>query len=130
LPASLHNAPQRQDPDLSQESIVTGRHHRQAHLIEAAPASSKYFAFATTIEQANEATLVASQSRIKPDPTHIHRNDLPPPPCHWKELKHHTHRKQFEAASEAEISKCWKKDTFAKPDIAAKHIEALPFVRS
>jgi hypothetical protein len=59
-----NNALQRQDPELSQENIVTGRRRRQAHFIEAAPASSKYFAFAAIIEQANEATLVASQSRI------------------------------------------------------------------
>jgi hypothetical protein len=75
-----NNAPLRRDSDLSQENIVTGRCRRQAHFIEAAPASSKYFAFAATMEQANEATTVVSQSRIKPDPTRIHRDDLPPPP--------------------------------------------------
>jgi hypothetical protein len=124
-----NNAPQRRDPDLSQENIVTGRRRRQAHFIEAAPASSKYFAFAATIAQANEANLVASQSRIKLDSTRTHRNDLPPPPRHWKELKRHTHGKQFEAASEAEFSKCWNKGTFTKPDITAEHIEdAVPLM--
>jgi hypothetical protein len=124
-----NNAPQRQDPNLSQENIVTGRHRHQAHFIKAALASSKYFAFAATIEQANEATFVASQSRINPNPTCTHRNDLPPPPCYWKELKRHVHGKQFEAATEAEFSKCWKKSTFAKPDITAEHIkEAVPLM--
>jgi hypothetical protein len=118
-----NNAPQRQDPDLSQENIVTGRCCCQTHFIKAAPASSKYFTFAATIEQANEATLVASQSRTNPNSTRTHRNDLPPPPCYWKELKRHAHRKQFEAATEAAFSKCWKKGTFAKPDITAEHIE-------
>jgi hypothetical protein len=123
-----NNAPQHRDPDLSQENIVSSRRCCQAHFIEAAPVSSKYFAFAATIAQANEATLVASPSRIKPDPTRIHWNDLPPLPCHWKELKCHAHGKQFEAASEAEFSKCWKKGTFAKPDIMAKHIDAVPLM--
>jgi hypothetical protein len=123
-----NNAPQRRDPDLSQDNIITGRRRRQAHFIEAAPALSNYFAFAATIEQANEATLVASQSRIKPDPTRIHRDGLSPPPRHWKELKRHAHGKQFEAASEAEFNKCWKKGTFAKPDITAEHIEAVPLM--
>jgi hypothetical protein len=123
-----NNAPQRRDPDLSQENIVTGRRRCQAHFIEAAPVLSKHFAFASSITQANEAVSVASQPRIK-DPTRIHRNDLPPPPRHWKELKRHAHRKQFEAATEAEFNKCWKKSTFAKPDITAKHIEdAVPLM--
>jgi hypothetical protein len=123
-----NNAPQRRDPDLLQDNIITGRRCRQAHFIEAAPALSNYFAFAATIEQANEATLVASQFRIKPDPTRIHWDGLPPPSRHWKELKRHAHGKQFEAASEAEFNKCWKKGTFAKPDITAKHIEAVPLM--
>jgi hypothetical protein len=39
------------------------------------------------------------------------------------------HGKQFEAATEAEFSKCWKKGTFAKPDITAEHIkEAVPLM--
>jgi hypothetical protein len=124
-----NNAPQRRDPDLSQENIVTGRRRCQAHFIEAAPVLSKYFAFAATIAQANESASVATQRKIKPDPTRIHRNDLPPPPRHWNELKRHAHRKQFEAATEAEFNKCWKKGTFAKPDITAEHIEyAVPLM--
>jgi hypothetical protein len=124
-----NNAPQRRDPDLSQENIVTSRRRCQAHFIKAASASSKYFAFAATIEQANEATLVTSQSRTNSNPTCTHWNDLPPPPCYWKELKRHTHRKQFKAATEAEFSNCWKKGTFAKPDITAEHIEeAVPLM--
>jgi hypothetical protein len=101
-----NNAPQRRDPNLSQENIVTGRRRHQAHFIEATPDLSKYFAFAATIAQANEATLVASQAGIKTDPTRIHRDDLPPPPRHWKELKRHAHRKQFKAAAVAEFNDC------------------------
>jgi hypothetical protein len=44
-----NNAPQRRDPDLSQDNIITGRRRRQAHFLEAAPDISKYFAFAATI---------------------------------------------------------------------------------
>ncbi|KAK1912656.1 hypothetical protein P3342_004592 [Pyrenophora teres f. teres] len=40
-----NNAPQRRDPNLSQDNIITGRRRRQAHYIEAAPDLSKYFAF-------------------------------------------------------------------------------------
>jgi hypothetical protein len=58
------------------------------------------------IAQANETISVASQRKIKPDSTRIHQNDLPPLPHYWKELKRHAHRKQFEAASEAEFNKC------------------------
>jgi hypothetical protein len=76
-----NNAPQRRDPDFSQENIVTGRRRRQAHFIEASPLT-EYFAFAATITQTNEATSYASQSRIKRDPTRIYRDDLPPPPRH------------------------------------------------
>jgi hypothetical protein len=123
-----NNAPQRRDPELSQDNIVTGRRRRQAYFIEAPPALSKYFAFAATIAQANEATLVASQSRIKPDPTRIHRDDLPPPPRHWKELNRHAHKKQFEAAAVAEFDSCWKKGTFANPDITADRTDAVPLM--
>ncbi|KAI2478296.1 hypothetical protein Ptr902_10491 [Pyrenophora tritici-repentis] len=36
-----NNAPQRRDPNLSQDNIITGRRRRQAHYIEAAPDLSK-----------------------------------------------------------------------------------------
>jgi hypothetical protein len=123
-----NNAPQRRDPNLSQDNIITGRRRRQAHFIEAAPDLSKYFAFAATIAQANEATLTASQLRINHDPTRIHRDDLPPPPRHWKELKRHAQGKQFEAAAVAEFNSCWKKATFAKPDITADKADAVPLM--
>jgi hypothetical protein len=80
LNRQLNNAPRRRDPSVLQENIVTGKRRRQAHLIEAAPALSKYFAFAASVAQAKEAVSVASQPRIKPDPTRIYRDDLPPPP--------------------------------------------------
>jgi hypothetical protein len=51
-----NNAPQRRDPSLSQDNIITGRRRRQTHFLKAAPDLSKYFAFAATIAQANEAT--------------------------------------------------------------------------
>jgi hypothetical protein len=112
----------------SQDNIITGRRRRQAHFIEATPNLSKYFAFAAILAQANEAHLVASQSRINPDTTRIHRDDLPPPPRHWKELKRHAHRKQFKAAAVAEFDSCWKKGTFANPDIAANRTDAVPLM--
>jgi hypothetical protein len=112
----------------SQDNIITGRRRRQAHFIEATPNLSKYFAFAAILAQANEAHLVASQSRINPDTTRIHRDDLPPPPRHWKELKRHAHRKQFKAAAVAEFDSCWKKGTFANPDIAANRADAVPLM--
>ncbi|KAI1522137.1 hypothetical protein PtrSN002B_012247 [Pyrenophora tritici-repentis] len=34
-----NNAPQRRDPDLSQDNIVTGKRRRQAHFIEASPST-------------------------------------------------------------------------------------------
>jgi hypothetical protein len=115
-----NNAPQRQDPSVSQDNIVTGiRRRRQAHFIEAAPDLSKYFAFAATIAQSNEATKNASQFRNQPDPTRIHRDNLPPPPRHWKALKNHQYRQQFKAAGHVEFDSCWKKGTFAKPDSTA-----------
>ena len=40
-----NNTPQRRDPDLSQDNIVTGRRRRQAHFIEASPLT-EYYAFA------------------------------------------------------------------------------------
>jgi hypothetical protein len=82
LDRQQNNAPQRRDPNLLQDNIITGRRRRQAHFIKAAPDLSKYFAFAATIAQANEATLTASQLRINHDPTRIYRDDLPPPPRH------------------------------------------------
>jgi hypothetical protein len=51
-----NNAPQRRDLSLSQDNIITGRRRRQTHFLKAAPDLSKYFAFAATIAQANEAT--------------------------------------------------------------------------
>jgi hypothetical protein len=123
-----NNAPQRRDPNLSQDNIVTGRRRRQAHFLEAAPALSKYFAFAATIAQAKEATSTASQLRTNHDPTRIHRDDLPPPPRHWKELNRHAHKKQFEAAAVAEFDSCWKKGTFANPDITADRTDAVPLM--
>jgi hypothetical protein len=88
-----NNAPQRRDPDLSQENIVTGKRRRQAYFIEATPALSKHFAFATMMQQSREATSLTSQRKIKPDLTRLYQNNLPPPPRHWKELKRHAHRK-------------------------------------
>jgi hypothetical protein len=123
-----NNAPQRTDPNLSQDNIITGRRCRQAHFIEAAPDLSKYFAFAATIAQANEATLVASRSRINPDPTCIHCDDLRPPPRHWKELNCHAHKKQFQTVAVAEFDSCWKKGTFANPDIMANQTDAVPLM--
>ncbi|KAG9376259.1 hypothetical protein A1F94_012806 [Pyrenophora tritici-repentis] len=111
-----NNAPQRRDPDLSQDNIVTGKRRRQAHFIEASP-STKYYAFAAAIQQSYEATSLASGPRIKRDPTRVHHDDLPPPPRHWKELKQHPHGKQFEAAAHTEFNNCWNKGTFARPDI-------------
>jgi hypothetical protein len=85
--------------------------------------------FAQQPEPSTLRLLVTSQSRIKPDPTCIHRNYIPLPPRHWKELKRHALGKKFKAASEAEFGKCWKKGTFAKPDITTKHIEdAIPLM--
>ena len=101
-----NNAPQRRDPNLSQDNIITGRRRRQAHFLEAAPDLSKYYAFAATIAQASDAISAALQPRIKRDPTRIHRDDLPPPPRHWKELNRHAHKKQFEAAAVAEFDSC------------------------
>jgi hypothetical protein len=123
-----NNAPQRRDPNPSQDNIITGRRRRQAHFLEAAPDLSKYFAFAATLTQANEATSTALQSRIKRDRTRIHRDDLPPPPRHWNELKRHAHGKQFEAAAVVEFDSCWKKCTFAKPDITAHRADAVPLI--
>jgi hypothetical protein len=77
-----NNAPQRRDPDLSKENIVTGKRRRQAHFIKTAPDLSKYFAFTAIIQQSQEATSLASQLMIKRDPTRVHRDDLPPPPRH------------------------------------------------
>ncbi|KAF7568826.1 hypothetical protein PtrM4_134390 [Pyrenophora tritici-repentis] len=98
-----NNAPQRRDPNLLQDNIITSRRRRQAHYIEAAPDLSKYFAFSATIAQANDAISAASQP-TRSDPTRIHRDNLPSPPHHWKELKHHPHRKQFEAAAYTEFT--------------------------
>jgi hypothetical protein len=124
-----NNALQRRDPGLSQENIITGRRRRQAHFIEAAPNLSKYFAFAAAIAQAHEATSTASQPKIKRDPTRIHRDVLPPPPRHWKELKHHPHGKQFETAAHVEFNSCWEKGTFAKPDVTVSYIDdAVPLM--
>jgi hypothetical protein len=89
---------------------------------------SKYFAFTAAIAQAYEATSLTFQL-IKQDPTRIHRDDLPPPPRHWKELKHHPYRQQFEAAEHVEFDSCWEKGTFAKPGIAAANTEdAVPLM--
>jgi hypothetical protein len=96
-----NNAPQRRDPNLSQDNIITGRRRRHAHFLEAVPNLSKYYPFAAMIQQPHEATSLASQPRIKRDPTRIHRDDLPPPPRNRKKLKRHAHRKQFEAAAVA-----------------------------
>ncbi|KAI1666451.1 hypothetical protein L13192_10135 [Pyrenophora tritici-repentis] len=122
-----NNAPQRRDPNLSQDNIITGRRRRQAHYIEAAPDLSKYFAFSATIAQANNAISAASQL-TRSDPTRIYRDNLPPPPHHWKELKHHPHGKQFEAAAYTKFSNCWKKGTFAKLDITADKADAVPLM--
>jgi len=123
-----NNAPQRRDPDLSQDNIVTGRRRRQAHFIEASP-STKYYAFAAIIQQSHEATSLASELRIKHDPTRIHRDDLPPPPRHWKELQYHPYGKQFTAAVYTEFNNCWDKGTFARPDITVSYVEdAVPLM--
>jgi hypothetical protein len=123
-----NNAPQRRDPDLSQDNIVTGRRRRQAHFIEASP-STKYFAFAAIIQQSHEATSLASELGIKRDPTRVYRDNLPPPPRHWKALKYHAHGKQFEAAAVAEFNSCWEKGTFASPDIVAENTaDAVPLM--
>jgi hypothetical protein len=117
-----NNAPRRRDPDLSQENIITGRRRRQAHFIEASPLS-KYYAFAAMIRQSHKATSLASELRMKHDPTRIHRDALPPPPRHWNELKHHPHGKQFTAAAYTEFNDCWNKGTFARPDITVSYID-------
>jgi hypothetical protein len=123
-----NNAPQRRDPDLSQDNIVTGKRHRQAHFIEASP-STEYYAFAAIMQQSHEATSLASQPRIKRDPTRIHRDDLPPPPRHWKELKYHAHGKQFKTAAATEFDNCWKKGTFASLDITVENTaDAVPLM--
>jgi hypothetical protein len=43
---------------------------------------TEYYAFAALMQQSHEATSLASQPRIKHDPTRIYRNNLPPPPRH------------------------------------------------
>ena len=123
-----NNAPQRRDPDISRDNIVTSRRRRQAHFIEASP-SAKYYAFAASIQQASEAISLASELKVYSDPTRIHRDDLPPPPRHWKELQHHTHGKQFTAAASTEFNNCWNKGTFARPDITVSYVDdAVPLM--
>jgi hypothetical protein len=123
-----NNAPQRRDPDLSQDNVVTGRRRRQAHFIEASP-STEYYAFAAMMQQSHEATSLALQPRIKRDPTRIYRDELPPPPRHWKELKYHAHGKQFKTAAVTEFDSCWKKGTFALPDITVENTaDAVPLM--
>ncbi|KNG52825.1 reverse transcriptase rna-dependent dna [Stemphylium lycopersici] len=122
-----NNAPQRRNPNLAQDNIITGTRRRQAHFIESSP-SIEYYAFAAMMQQSHEAISLASQPGIKCDPTRIHRDDLPPPPRHWKELKHHTHGKQFEAAAVTEFDSCWKKGTFASLDITAENTDAVPLI--
>ena len=81
------------------------------------------------IRQASEATSLASELRINRDPTRVHRDDLPPPPRYWKELKHHLHGKQFEAAAHIEFDNCWNKGTFSRPDITASYVDdAIPLM--
>jgi hypothetical protein len=58
----------------------------------------------------------------------IHCDDLPLPPRHWNGLKRHAHGKQFEAAAVVEFNNCWKKCTFAKPDITATRTDAVPLM--
>ena len=58
------------------------------------------------IRQASEATSLASELRINRDPTRVHRDDLPPLPRYWKELKHYLYRKQFKAAAHIKFNNC------------------------
>jgi hypothetical protein len=58
------------------------------------------------MQQSYEATSLASQPRVKRDPTRIYRDNLPPPPRYWKELKRHPHGKQFKAAAYTEFGDC------------------------
>jgi hypothetical protein len=86
-----NSAPQRRDLNLSQDNIVTGRRRRQAHFIEASP-STEHHAFVAIMQQSYKATSLASQPRIKRDPTRIQRYNLPPP-RNWKKLKRYAHRR-------------------------------------
>ncbi|KAI2477479.1 hypothetical protein Ptr902_11104 [Pyrenophora tritici-repentis] len=94
-----NNAPQRRDPNLSQDNIITGRRRRQAHYIEAAPDLSKLLPYdglsdptVTKTYQRLVGNLAYIEIMTRPDVAHAHsilsRFLINPGPVHLSEIKH------------------------------------------
>src|SRR5258708_36893885 len=68
------------------------------HIVDGTRNRKRKEAYATLLQQpqTNGAIYAAFMTGTK----HIHRDELPPPPKHWRELKNHPHRAGFEAAAQ------------------------------
>ncbi|KAJ5827623.1 hypothetical protein N7447_001845 [Penicillium robsamsonii] len=93
-------------------NILTGSRTRRAR-------RDDDYAYATTIKIAPEGeeppaflhAFAAGLYAEKPD-TRRHRDDLPPPPKHWKEVLNHPFQQGFLAAAAKEIRSLAEKETF------------------
>lgn len=117
-----NNAPRKADPNVSSSNIISGKRTRKPNHSALA---AYYQAFATAINPAASTKLNLDLPRTK-----LHRNQLPPPPKRWKDLKNHPFGEEFIKAAYTEFNDCWRKNCFERTTATTTTVdtEVLPLM--
>jgi len=118
-----NNAPRMTDPKVgSSSNIVAGKRARKQtnHALAA-----YYGAFAAAVNPTALAKLAGEVPKIQ-----LHRDQLPPPPRRWKDLRSHPFGEEFTQAARMEIDSCWTKDCFKRTEATptTADAEVLPLM--
>ena len=117
-----NNAPRKADPNVSSSNIISGKRTRKPTYLTLA---AYYQAFAAGINPTAPTKLIAELPKTK-----LHRNQLPPPPKRWKDLKKHPFGEEFIKAAHTEFNDCWRKNCFERTTATTTTVdtEVLPLM--
>jgi hypothetical protein len=118
-----NNAPRMADPEVgSSSNIVSGKRARKPTNQALA---TYYAAFAAAANPTVSLKLAGELPKIR-----LHRDQLPPPPKRWKDIKNHPFSAEFTQAARTEIDSCWAKDCFKRMEAnsATADAEILPLM--
>jgi len=106
------------DPEVgSSSNIITGKRRKTPHHNQAL--ATYYQTFAAAINPTAPSKLSGDLPR-----TRLHRDQLPPPPKRWKDLKDHPFGEEFIQAAHTEFNSCWEKSCFARTEATATTADA------
>ena len=111
-----NNAPRKADPEVSSSNIISGKRARKPPNQALA---TYYAAFAAAANPTLSSKLAGELPKIK-----LHRDQLPPPPKRWKDLKKHPFSAEFTQAARKELDSCWAKDCFKRTEATSTTADA------